>query len=166
MIRAVSDLRWSEVREDWEDGSNVLRDIYVLSTTEDDWQRVLDLVRASGWPSSYTEGDNPAPLPTKVGEIFERTSGLSVLLRIWPTEGVAIHCHFFVPDEIEFDVSPREVTGQTQLDAVCGFVRAIGKALDKPVLVTWESTPSEPIMRYQPGTDAIDRVLGTSPWWE
>jgi hypothetical protein len=76
------------------------------------------------------EDDNPTPLPTKVGEILERTSRLSALWRIWPMEEVAIHCHFFGPDEIEFDVSPREVVGQTQLDGVCGFVRAIGRAVD------------------------------------
>jgi len=41
----MSDVRWTEVSDFWEhDGS--LRDIYVLSTTQDDWQRLLDLVRA------------------------------------------------------------------------------------------------------------------------
>jgi hypothetical protein len=45
----MSDLRWTEVSEVWEDDGS-LRDIYVLSTAEDDWQRLLDLVRAGAWP--------------------------------------------------------------------------------------------------------------------
>jgi hypothetical protein len=47
-------------------------------------------------------------------------------------EGIATDCYSFRPDEIEFDLSPREVVGQTQLDAVCEFVRTIGKTLNSP----------------------------------
>ena len=82
--RAMSDLRWTEVSEVWEDDGS-LRDIYVLSTTEDDWQRLLDLVRAGAWPYSYTEGENSTPLPTNIGDIFApRTHRLT--LQIWPME--------------------------------------------------------------------------------
>jgi hypothetical protein len=158
----VSDLRWSEVREDWEvDGT--LRDIYVVSTTENDWQRLLDLVRAGTWPYAYTEGEHSASLPTKVADIFAPRTH-SLLLQVWPMEGVAIHCYFFQRDQIEFDLDPREVVGQRELDAVCGFVREIGQALDKPVLVTWESAPSEPILRYEPGTDDVVRVESQQPY--
>jgi hypothetical protein len=50
----MSDLRWTEVSEVWEDDGS-LRDIYVLSTAEDDWQRLLDLVRAGAWPYPILE---------------------------------------------------------------------------------------------------------------
>jgi hypothetical protein len=155
----VSDLNWLEVCDDWKvDGG--LRDVHVFSASEADWQRLLDVVSRQGWASSYSEDGEPVPMPAEVGRIFEHMKTRSVLWEIRPTSEIKINCFFFSPDEIDFDIDPREIVGQSQLDAVCEFVRVVGKALDKPVAVTWEgeSAREAAFMRYEPETDAILRV--------
>jgi hypothetical protein len=64
-------------------------------------------------------------------------------------------CHFFTPDEIEFSFYTREVVGQPQFEAVCEFMRLVGRTLAKPVVVSYESAPSYAFLRYDPETDEV-----------
>ena len=151
-------LNWTDVRDDWlpNDG---LRDIYVGSATLDDWQRVLDVVRARGWPATFSVNGGVTSMPTSVEPIFELV-GKTILWQFLPHPDVTVHGHFFAVDEIELDVDPREVVGQEQFDAVCEVVRVIGRALGKPVEVTVESAHSDVLMRYDPSTDILVHLPG------
>lgn len=145
---------WESVSESWSwDGS--WRDAYVFDTDGDDWQRVVDLVRRQGWEARTNgEGGVESPLPAEVRDIFALDSTSPTWL-IRPGAGVEIKCHFFAPEEIEFDLDPRQITDQSSLDVVCEFLRAIGRELRKPVVVTAENDPAWTIMRYDPRTDEI-----------
>lgn len=63
------------------------------------------------------------------------------------------------PDEIDSDVSLFEIQGQERLDVFCGFLRTLGKTLDKRVLVYAEgdhSYPSyPPMMAYEVADDRV-----------
>jgi hypothetical protein len=142
------------VQTDWEpDGA--LRDIYVQATSEEDWQRVVDVIRSRSWPSEYTEDGDSVEMPALVGEIFRHTGRAAVLWQIHPTSAINVNCHFFTTEEIEFDLAPREIVGQAELDVVCEFVRTIGQVTDKPVVVCWENMPDAPTMVYEPATDSV-----------
>ena len=149
-------LSWGDVREDWlaNDG---LRDIYVEDSTVDDWQLVVDIVRAHDWPTTFSVEGDVMSMPTSVQPIFELVDK-TILWRFWPHPDVAVHGHFFAVGEIELDVDPREVVDQEQFDAVCEVVTVIGRALGKPLDVTVESAHSEVVMRYDARTDSLARV--------
>jgi hypothetical protein len=134
-----------------------LRDAYVFGTTEDDWQRVLAALRSRRWPLAYTEDGEPTDIPSDVREIFNRGKARAVTWQIKPSREIRVNCHFFTPDEIEFDFDPREILGQVQLDTVCEFVQMVGRAVQKAVVVCWENTPEAAIMRYEPATDELVR---------
>jgi hypothetical protein len=156
----MSSPRWSDVQDAWEpDGA--LRDVYVHGTSEAEWQSVVDAIRSEEWPSSYSEDGEQLPMPHSVGEIFDRSSRAAVLWAITPGSGIQINCHFFTSDEIEFDLAPTEIVGQTELDVVVGFVRLIGRASGKPASVCYENWPDEPFMVYEPTTDLV-AVFGVS----
>jgi len=60
--------------------------------------------------------------------------------------------------EIEFTFDPREITSQDSLDAVCGFMEAIGRALDRPVCLGIEGFPGDrppDDMRYEPARGQV-----------
>ncbi len=144
------------MQQDWEpDGA--LRDVYVHSTDEADWQRVVNVVRAGECATSYTEDGSPVPMPMSVGEIFERGPERAILWQIEPEGGIRVNCHFFDPAEIEFDLDPREVVDQAALDVVCDFVRLIGRVVQKPVVISEENAPEAAILSYDPATDAMAR---------
>jgi hypothetical protein len=156
----VTSPRWDEVRAEWDaDHENLvsLRDVYVVGATVDDWQRAVDVVRAC-WPTSYLEDGEPASMPPVVADVLARSRHVAVTWRISLAERVGVKSHFFASDEIEFDVAARHVRGQRELDALWEFVRTIGDALRKPVVVTHENEPSAVILRYEPGAgDGLER---------
>ncbi|MES9685386.1 hypothetical protein ABWK22_21295 [Gottfriedia acidiceleris] len=86
------------------DGS--LRDIYVLDVTLEDWQKLIDWLRLSDWVIEfYIDGQKNTNKITNVSKIFEEKKKKSVLMAI-NIKSVLINCHFFVEDELEFDINP------------------------------------------------------------
>jgi hypothetical protein len=48
-------------------------------------------------------------------------------------------CHFFDPSEIEFDLDPREVHGQAEIDGLLGVMQVLAAATGKLALMTPEN---------------------------
>lgn len=131
---------WHEVAEEFaQDGA--LRDIYVFGTSVRDWQAVYDAVRTA-YPVILHDNRS---LPDDVRDLLD--SEAVVTLTVDPS-GLAINCHFFVEDEIEFDVCPNTVKTQTELDRLSEFLKLIGSAARKDVVLTPENSSESVILRY------------------
>lgn len=146
-MRGVDGIDWSVVLE--VDGS--LRDIVVPGTDEDDWDPLLDLVarlQAAGEAVVRTE---PTPLPVRAPAIFAMARERHVLLAI--TLGrIDLNAHFFAPEEIELDLDPGQFVAPADLDVLRGFMRRLGQALRRPVLLTPEGAHEVALATYDPST--------------
>lgn len=125
------------------DGS--LRDVYVLGTDERDWELFVELVR--GLPHEYSFDGQATSLPS-VKELFARRD-VAHLLRI-PVGNAHAHCHFFVIDELELDLDPREIQDAASHDLVLGFLAGLADLLAKPLLLAPENGPEHPYLIYDP----------------
>ena len=131
---------------DW-DGS--LRDLYVLRTGEEAWDRLLGFLRGGPWPVEYSVNDVPAALPERASDVFALREQASPLLRVDPA-GLHLNCHFFDPSEIEFDFDPRDANGPAWLARLLAFMGDLAALLRKPVLMTPEDGPGTPWLRVGP----------------
>ncbi|MBR7839207.1 hypothetical protein KDL01_38450 [Actinospica durhamensis] len=63
----------------------------------------------------------------------------------------------FAAGQLDCDMRLRELQGQERLDVLCGFLCAIGRALRKPVLMTWEgaSNAAHPFLGYRVESDEV-----------
>ncbi|GAA1849003.1 hypothetical protein [Actinomadura bangladeshensis] len=153
----MPDLLWEDVRRFFEpDGS--LLDAYVFDTTVADWQNFVDLVRSVGWWFAYSEDGQAVSLPERVEEVLARRGEMGALLQVRPVPEVLVNVHFFIEEEIEADLDPRELQGQKQLDAVCAFLRAVGRRLGKPMFLTPENGAAYPLIGYDLATDRVLRL--------
>jgi hypothetical protein len=126
-------IHWQTCKKDFEwDGS--WRDIYVFKTTLDDWRALCACLRAAYELGFQIDGITQ-PFPPAPEEVFAIRKQGSPLLRV-RVGGILVACHFFTPEQMEFDIDPREVTSQSDLDALLGFLRRVGDAVGKPVAVT------------------------------
>lgn len=102
-------LRWEEVREYFDpDAMGALPDVFVPGATVEDWQAILDLVRARGWQWQYTQGTEVLPLPT-AADIFARpVDAETASLRVRPSPGVLAIFRFMGETAIDFDVDLRD----------------------------------------------------------
>lgn len=133
-----------------------LPDVCVPGTTVEDWQAVFDLVRARGWAWTYVEGGTAARLP-RAAEVLARQEGAeTATLRVSPVPGVLAIFRLFSAGEVGFDVDLRELQGQRGVDVLCAFLRAIGRRLRKPVLLSPEGDHGNPVPGFDP---AVGRVV-------
>ena len=141
-------LAWSDISDEfaWE-GS--WRDVCITGTSISDWQATLDMLRSGERELTYiVDGENAAP-PEDVSEIFalprERTFLLAVLVA-----GAQLNCHFFGEFENEFDLDPRQIVGQAQLDAVLAFMAHLAAVTGKSSMMTPENAHDAPFLSVTP----------------
>ncbi|MET7686655.1 hypothetical protein ABZT06_01450 [Streptomyces sp. NPDC005483] len=144
----MPDLLWDDVKNFFDpDLMGPLPDVTVPGTSLDDWQAVLDLVRSRGWSYAYTEDGVAVRLP-RAADMLARSPGVDAALQVWPTPGVLAIFRAYEVGTIDFDVDLRELQGQTGVDALCLLLRAVGRRLGKPVLLTPESDPLHPVLGF------------------
>jgi hypothetical protein len=131
-----------------------LRDIYVLDTDERDWQRVLDYLHGADLPLTFRVDGHTRPLPASIQEILMLRRHAAPQLGI-DLDGVLLSCYFFTPSTIEFDLDPRDVLCPERADRVVGFMQDVADLLGKPVILTPENRPEEPLLRREPAARVV-----------
>jgi hypothetical protein len=151
----MPDLVWDDVKDFFDpDLMGALPDGCVPGTSLEDWQAVLDLVRSRGWSCAYSEDGVAVRLP-RAADMPAAGDGVDTVLRVWPAPGFLVIFRAYEAGTIDFDVDLRELQGQTGVDALCGVLRAIGRRLGKPVLVTPERDPSHPVLGFDVTADRV-----------
>lgn len=153
----MPDLLWDDVKG-WFDPeiNGVLPDVHVPGTTVEDWQAVVDLLRSKGWAYEYAVDGRATRIPATVVEMLSLRDQAGVTLKVWPAPGVLAIFRPYCVEQIDFDVDLRELQGQQRLDALCAFLRAIGRRLGRPVVMTSEGADDVPVLGYD---REVDRVV-------
>jgi len=118
-------------------GPGMLWDIVVEGASIRQWERALEAIRAVTHDDSEIRliEDTDAPLDLVFGdEAIDRR----LVIRLG--EGEA-HCHFFSPDEIEFDVDPRSMTSKSE-HALLTLMRTLGMSTNRLCRLTPENQPA------------------------
>lgn len=136
-----------DIAELWEsDGS--LRDVYVQGTEAVHWDRFDQLLKQ--YECTYSFDGVALPFPGSRSILANRKG--PHLLSILPGDPVVICCHFFIPEQLELDISPREVTGPLQHEQILSFIENLAEALQLPVDITPENDEQNPFLTYVPET--------------
>lgn len=143
------------------DGS--LRDIYVHGTTVQDWQKLLTFLRSSAYSLELIGGGQQGPIPEQVEDIFLFAHTDGVTLRM-DTAHLALNCHFYTSQEIEFDLDPRDMSSEQQIARLLDFLRTIGRLLHKAVVLTPENASWVPLFRFDPTTDEEQWFVDDIDW--
>jgi hypothetical protein len=150
----MDEIAWETVRDEFAfDGS--WRDIYVFGTTIADWQRMLGAIRSAGYRLTYFRTDQPTEMPSKVEDAFPLPDECDRRLSVCIGDVLA-NCYFFTVEEIEFDIDPREVKGQQELNALFGFMRCLAHGTEREVVLTAENMREIVIFRVSPGKSPIE----------
>jgi FAD/FMN-containing dehydrogenase len=146
---------------DWDDYKKAFefdgtwRDIYVPETELKDWKTLLEFLAEGHFPVRFLVNDTEQPLHTNVWQIFQDKKQDRIPLLWIDVAGVMLACHFFEQNEIEFDLDPREVTGEKHAQALLDFMKQIGDELDKNIFLTEEDAAEDIWFSYDPATGEI-----------
>lgn len=125
------------------------RDICVRDAQFDDWQVAIQAILASGLRTTFLVDGSNVPLPTDVTHVFEKRREATVLLTVI-MRAVQLNCHFFDEAEIEFDLDPRQVTAQAELDDILAFMTLLAVTTQKPAVMTPENMHNAPFIQVTP----------------
>jgi len=147
---------WKQAKQDFEpDGA--LRDIYVQRTNLGDWEELLVFLKENSPELKFWIGQQLNPIPASAAAIFERNLIERSLLQVdW--SGVHLNCHFFSEVEIEFDFDPREIATAQTFEQLITFIKQLGQALRREVIVTYENLKEATFLRFDPYTDLVQFI--------
>ncbi len=117
---------------------------------------LCDILRT--WPGfEFRLDGETASLPGDIADVFAMRTQKNPTLTV-KLGTVTAAFHFFTEEVIECDIDPREVKSQIELDAVLAFLKRIGDALAKPVLLTPENRSESEFVRYEPTSQKFKYV--------
>jgi hypothetical protein len=141
-------MNWPKQKQDFvHDGT--LRDIYVQHTTTGDWRVVVAMIFGGDYRARLDRAGVAVTMPTNVESLFAETEESELHHLDFEVGGVALQCHFFMPDEIELSFWPEAVT-EAALHDLLAFMIDIGDATKKAVIMTPENWRQSPIFKYDP----------------
>ena len=72
--------------------------------------------------------------------------------------GINIHCYFFLPDQIEFDIDPKEINSIKEFEIIEKFMISISRTLKYQVTLTGENSPEFPLFKID-FDNGVNKVL-------
>ena len=151
-LLSVKNTDWQKIKEEvyYQDGS--LRDIYILGTTKDDWQKWVNFVNQY-YRVSFSANDSEARYDNIPWAIIEdRFAGnydFSCQASVY-IEGIILNTFFFTEDQIENDITPSEISTHKSHEQLMHYMQAIASLLNKPVRLTDENHPEQLLIEVNP----------------
>ncbi len=108
-----------------------LRDIYVLDVQLDHWEKAARFIIRQGYRIKFSGTWTQTAFPADLARLFPTGPESECTTLSIDVSEVLINCHFFTPDEIEFDLDPREIVDPSKLEAVFAFMSGLANAVGK-----------------------------------
>lgn len=154
MVEPTASTTWREIAPHFErDGS--LRDIYIIDTDMSDWQAIWSLLARNPDQLTFSIDGDLAVTPEAVADVFAIGEEHNVVAS-YSLGRQTINCHFFCVSEIEFDVDPRDIDCLDGANALGRFMRMLGQATLKPVILTHENSQAAVIARFDPIASKVE----------
>ncbi len=123
------------------------RDIYVLHTDIQDWEKLYSFFVADYRTIFSIDSEVVEVLPQTVKEIFDLNETSAPVLGVLVGD-IHLCIHFFSEREFEADIDPRQVKNENDVTKLLNFIRKIGILLHKDVILTGENTKAELLLTY------------------
>lgn len=158
-MNPAAEKNWNKSKWIFEsDGS--LRDIYVQNVNESDWRKLISFLNTD---FKLKLGNDPDNSSDKIDFDFiqkmwnDETGTLESRSLTIDLNGIIIKSYFFCPEQIEFDINPREVKSLSDLNQVLEFMLGVSRVLNKQVTLTWENQAEFPLIKidYEKGLEKI-----------
>jgi hypothetical protein len=146
---------WNDIQWIFEpDGS--LRDIYVQDVSLIEWEKLIDHLNAN-FNLTYS---GTAKIEKKyVLEYLQDKSGemesKSLTIHL---EQIKVNCYFFLAEQIEFDIDPKEVNSLRDFEKIENFMTSISETLQEQITLTEENHPEFPLFKIDT-KNKINKIL-------
>lgn len=128
----------------------------------EDWGKLIDLLNSKYIVRFGVNGEDTNPNQIDKEYVIEylhdesgKMESKSVSIDI---DHITMNCHFFMPDQIEFDIDPTEINSIEDFEKIENFMVEVSKLLENQVTLTAENSPKFPLIKID-FNNQINRVL-------
>lgn len=134
-------MNWQQLRNNiyYIDGS--LRDILIKGTTKEDWIIWTDFVNSNYKTACHVYETNLIEDKIDINKVFkywEDINNASLAATVFIND-ILIKCYFFDDEEIENDITPKEINSIADHELVVEYMLRLSNVLDKTVILTPEN---------------------------
>ncbi len=138
-----------------------LRDIYISPADESLWNEFISLIHRGQYRHAFWHGQPGAQLPQEFAGIRHLQQTEATILNLFLPTGVQVNCHFFIEDEIEMDIAPREIADAEAFESLLSFLKWLAINLKRDVRLTYENSPDDEILTVHECKQARERLTAT-----
>ncbi|MEV4283404.1 hypothetical protein [Actinoplanes xinjiangensis] len=122
-----------------------LRDVFVVDAGIEQWDPVIDALRASRWRLSISLDDEDITESALAAALFDRLeSGQASTARMEVcVESICFSTHFFAPSRLEFNFEPTAISGPDDFRHLRAFMELLASATRREVIMTMETSQHE-----------------------
>lgn len=135
---------WKDIKWIFEpDGS--LIDIYVQEISLNDWRKVINLINEK-YEVKY-DGTKRIDEQYTIEYLTDATGEMESKSATIHLGEIQVNCHFFLDDQIEFDIDPKEINSIKDFEAIEAFMIDISAELNNQVILTGENDIKFPLIK-------------------
>lgn len=159
-------MEWTELKDKiyyW-DGS--WRDIYILNTTRQDWNRWIAYVNKNysiDWFNGKTNTDEKKVDFNVIEEFWNGNLDLCSTAKVF-IDNIQINAHFFDDTEMENDIDPREFTSIEDHDKLVKYMTDISILLDKEIILTPENEHETALLKVNKDDVVFSSDIDPNKW--
>ena len=129
-----------------------LRNIYVQNTSLNDWEKIIDLLNDNYILNYHSKNKiDKEEVFQNLKEIGEKDfKTVSIVIK-----NIKINCHFFLIEQIEFDIEPNEIKTQDDFEKILSFMTKISSTLKKQITLTGENDITFPVVKINVGENVF-----------
>jgi len=141
------------MKKNWEDikwifePDGALRDIYVQDVGQSDYRKLINLLNSQYKLKFGGEYSNQIDFDYIQKMWNDETGKIEIKSLTINLEGITVKSHFFIPEQIEFDIQPRQISQLSDFDKVLNFMENISKVIGKQVTLTNENRIEFPLIK-------------------
>lgn len=152
---------WNDIKWFFEpDGS--LRDLYVQETSIKDWEKIIDLLnekyQVKYWTGKSNEYVSKIDKEYCIAYFMNETGEMECRHILIQLGRVEMRFYFFLVEQIEFDIDPREINSINDFEQIENFMIDVSRILGKQITLTEESSPKLPLVKVDYKM-VINRIL-------
>jgi hypothetical protein len=156
MKRNWDDIKWIF------DMDGGIRDIYVQEVSISDWEKLIDLLNEKYSVKSVITGEernqNQIDKEHVIKFLTDETGEMDSPFVSIDIGEIQINCHFFLTDQIEFDLNPEQINSIEDFEKVKKFMETVSQDLSNQVTLTGENSPEFPFVKIDK-SNRISKVL-------
>lgn len=135
---------WRDIKWIFE-SDGFLRDIYVQDISLQDWKLLIKYLNKSHKLifDDLDKIDSNYVLTFLIdnnGEMDAKSVAINL-------DGIFVNCHFFIADQIEFDINPNDINSLKDYLKIEAFMKNISELLSNQVTLTGENSPKIPLIK-------------------